>query len=130
MAKKWAIPTNDDGTLVNEAETIVKAVRDRFVADVQALTNQVVGKSGRPFMTVELSPEERQARFQEMRELDDPQIWQKQLESVQSDPASLRKLLRHWSEGERAWREAQAQQAAANQPGSMPTTPILPETTL
>lgn len=134
MPKKWAPPTNDDGTLVNEAETIVRAVRGRFIHDVNALTQEVVGKSGRPFMTVPLSKAERIERFKEYRELDDPELWKKQLESVKNNPAALKRLLKSWAEGEAEWRNLKDQQDTANIPGAtldtipQPMPPASPET--
>lgn len=120
LAKKWAPPTNNDGTLVNEAETIVRAVRSKFIADVNALTQEVVGKSGRPFMAVPLSKAERLEQFKQFRELDDPEVWKQQLEAVKHNPAALKRLLKSWSESEADWQDAETQQVIANAPGLTP----------
>lgn len=116
---KWPFPTSEkDGRVVSEAESIVKAVQRQYQQDVERLTQEVVGKSGRPFMQVPLSVEERRAAYDEMRQADDPKVWAKQLALVKNSPRALKRLIKQWSDHEAEWREAQNQGVVANFPGA------------
>lgn len=104
--KAWPFP-DDEHSTVSEAERFVRAAREKYAADVQRLTQAVVGKAGRGFMQVALSPEERDMRFRSLREKDDPAEWIQMLGAVKDDRRGRARLLNYLQEQESKWRQSQ-----------------------
>ena len=99
---KWPFP--EEHTLVGRSEQFVKMARESFAHHVATLTREVVGDSGRGFLEVELTPEERAARFRVLREADDPVGWAALLEKVADSPRERARVLRQLREREAEYR--------------------------
>lgn len=106
VRKRWPYPT-DDHSGVGEAEQFVRLAREKYADDVRRLTQAVIGKQGRGFMQVALTPEEREARFRSLREQDDPAVWVEMLGAVKDDPKGRTRLLKQLRDQEAQWRGMQ-----------------------
>lgn len=91
-------------SMVGESEQLVQLLSQAMKDDIQTVTHEVLGASGRPFMHVELTPEERDEQYRMMREMDDPNVW---IEQLQQAGSSTGRVLKNWREREQKWREEQ-----------------------
>jgi hypothetical protein len=91
----WPYPKPDE-SLVGQSEALVHTLVGKMQADTAELTRAVLGHSGRGFMQVELSPDERDARMRNLLVEGTPEDWAGMLDEVKNDPKATTRLLKQW----------------------------------
>ena len=97
-------------SIAAESEAFVKKAASMYADDVQQLTDSIIGKSGRPYRHVPLDAQEKDALYNQLRQVDDPQLWGQILDTMAPKAA-----LRWWRDAEQSYRAAQ-QPDGANGP--------------